>query len=110
MGGDMPNVTLQEINGPSKFTKKLEPGKSLDITTVWRGCFPSSISGYVIGANQENLLNNFAFAWNLRQFDATAPASATATLPASAIDAAADTAAAKTALDAAASDAVAAGR
>ena len=68
---DMPNVTLQEINGEKKFAKNLKKGESLTIKTVWRGCFPSSISGYTISSNVDDLTDNFGFWWNLRQIDNT---------------------------------------
>lgn len=64
-GMDFKHVNLQEINGAHKSTPKLEKGKSLVIQTIWRGCAPGqSISGYAWGAEQENPLDNFAFAIN----------------------------------------------
>lgn len=66
---DFPNVTLHEINGEHKFVSKLKKGESLTIKTVWRGCFPSSISGYTISSNADNLLDNAGFWWNLRKID-----------------------------------------
>lgn len=71
-GGTFHNVTLQEINGQHKFARTLSSTndsvpRSLTIRTVWSGCFPSSIAGYTIGAEQENLLDNFGFWMNVRQ-------------------------------------------
>lgn len=68
-GVDFPNVTLQEFNGETKFTKTLKKGQSMEIKTVWRACFPSSISGYTVSSNAENLLDNAGFWWNLRRID-----------------------------------------
>lgn len=74
--GNFKNVTLQEINGPKKFapwlssTGKIGDKKvprTLEIKTVWPGCFPSSIAGYAISDYQENLLDNAGFWWNLRE-------------------------------------------
>lgn len=67
--GNFKNVTLQEINGQKRFAKELKKGQSLEIKTVWPGCFPSSISGYTISDYQENLLDNAGFWWNLRKID-----------------------------------------
>lgn len=77
---DVPNVTLQEINGEKKFVKLLKQGDTLTIKTVWRGCFPSSIAGYTISSNADDLSDNFGFWWNLRQIDAAA-AKVTASAP-----------------------------
>ncbi|MEO9328009.1 hypothetical protein [Gordonia aurantiaca] len=68
-GADFPNVTLQEIGGATKFTRKLEKDKSMTIKTTWFGCFPSSISGYTISDYAENLLDNAGFWWNVRRID-----------------------------------------
>ncbi len=80
-GTTIHNVTLQEINGGSKFIKELKPGQSMatwnnntkrwvnPIETRWFGCFPSSISGYTIGAEAENLTNNFGYWQNWRRID-----------------------------------------
>lgn len=74
--GTFHNVTLQEINGQSKFARTLSSTRdnvprSMTIKTVWNGCFPSSIAGYTIGAEQENLLDNFGFWMNVRQQENT---------------------------------------
>lgn len=80
-GSTMHNVTLQEINGRSVFIKELKPGQTMSkwdnkanrwvrpIETRWPGCFPSSITGYTIGAEAENLANNFGFWQNFRRQD-----------------------------------------
>ncbi|MFC0314706.1 hypothetical protein ACFQNE_00940 [Gordonia phosphorivorans] len=74
--GTFKNVTLQEVNGPRKFAPTLSStGKvgdkkvprSLEIKTVWPGCFPSSIAGWAISDYQENLLDNAGFWWNLKE-------------------------------------------
>ncbi|MFT4128174.1 MAG: hypothetical protein QM662_18330 [Gordonia sp. (in: high G+C Gram-positive bacteria)] len=69
---DIPNVTLQEINAGKKFTPLLKKNKSLVISTDWRACFPSSIAGYTVSSNADNLANNYGYWWNLRQINATA--------------------------------------
>ncbi|MFW0787557.1 hypothetical protein AAFP35_23925 [Gordonia sp. CPCC 206044] len=80
-GSTMHNVTLQEFNGKRVFVKELKPGQSMSrwdnkanrwvrpIETRWFGCFPSSISGYTIGAEAENLLNNAGYWQNFRRMD-----------------------------------------
>lgn len=72
-GSTMHNVNLHEINGKSVYIKELKPGQTMSkwskkdnrwirpIETRWTGCFPSSISGYTIGAEAENLANNFGY-------------------------------------------------
>ncbi|GAC68148.1 hypothetical protein GS4_11_04200 [Gordonia soli NBRC 108243] len=70
-GSSLHNVTLQEINGPTKFIKELKPGQSMSkwngtrwvrpIETRWFGCFPSSISGYTIATEAENVFDNFGY-------------------------------------------------
>ncbi len=60
-GITMRNVTLQEINGQSRFSPNLAPGATLQIRTEQPGCFASSISGYVISDNREDLLDNYGF-------------------------------------------------
>ncbi|MFM9378766.1 hypothetical protein [Gordonia sp. VNK21] len=78
-GSSFKNVHLQELGGTSKFAPLLSPTgkdangkavpKSLEITTKWPGCFPSSISGYTISDYAENLVDNFGFWWNLRKIE-----------------------------------------
>ncbi|ACY23206.1 hypothetical protein Gbro_4039 [Gordonia bronchialis DSM 43247] len=80
-GSTMHNVTLQEINGRSVFIKELKPGQTMSkwsarenrwvrpIETRWTGCWPSSITGYTIGAEAENLTNNFGYWQNWRRAD-----------------------------------------
>ncbi|MGW0038681.1 hypothetical protein [Gordonia sp. NPDC003376] len=68
-GADFPNVTLQEFNGEKKFVRGLKRDQSLTIKTVWRGCFPSSIAGYTISSNADNLVDNAGFWWNMRQIE-----------------------------------------
>ncbi|EON34830.1 MULTISPECIES: hypothetical protein [Gordonia] len=67
--GDFRNVTLQEINGATKFKSQLKKNESLTIKTVWFGCFPSSIAGYAISDYAENLTDNAGFWWNVRRID-----------------------------------------
>lgn len=61
----MRNVTLQEINGQKRFATTLGPGKSLQIRTEQPGCFASSIAGYTISDNREDLLDNYGFYYTL---------------------------------------------
>ena len=61
----MRNVTLQEIQGQKRFASSLGPGKTLQIRTTQPGCFPSSISGYAISDNREDLLDNYGFYYTL---------------------------------------------
>ncbi|MGC4934680.1 hypothetical protein ACLQ3C_13480 [Gordonia sp. DT30] len=75
-GADFPNVTLQEFNGEHKFVSNLKKDQSLTIATDWRACFPSSISGYTISSNADNLLDNVGFWWNLRKLEEKAPKNA----------------------------------
>lgn len=92
--GTFHNVTLQEINGQSKFARTLSSTgkgadgkpvpKSLTIRTVWSGCFPSSIAGYAIGAEQENLFDNFGFWMNFRQQENASSSAAAGTAQAKA--------------------------
>lgn len=67
--GDFRNVTLQEINGATKFKSLLKKNESLTIKTTWFGCFPSSIAGYAISDYAENLTDNAGFWWNVRRID-----------------------------------------
>ncbi|MEH3156731.1 MAG: hypothetical protein PGN29_15870 [Gordonia paraffinivorans] len=61
----MRNVTLQEIQGQKRFAASLAPGKTLQIRTTQPGCFPSSISGYAISDNREDLLDNYGYWYTL---------------------------------------------
>lgn len=61
----MRNVTLQEIQGQKRFASTLGPGKTLQIRTTQPGCFPSSISGYAISDNREDLLDNYGYYFTL---------------------------------------------
>ncbi|MBD0863422.1 hypothetical protein IA539_19800 [Gordonia sp. zg691] len=67
--GEFRNVTLQEVNGATKFKAQLKKNESLTIKTVWFGCFPSSIAGYAISDYAENLTDNAGFWWNFRRID-----------------------------------------
>ncbi|MGV9825743.1 hypothetical protein [Gordonia sp. NPDC003429] len=89
-GYTMTNVTVTELGGATKkvpaLTKEqaqkagakdpratkageLLPGQAYTaFETTWRGCWPSSISGYTIGAQVEpNIFNNAGFWWNIDQ-------------------------------------------
>ncbi|MDL9938580.1 hypothetical protein QSJ18_17680 [Gordonia sp. ABSL1-1] len=80
-GTTIHNVTLTEINGNQVYIKELKPGQSMSkwnakqnrwvrpIETRWFGCFPSSISGFTVGAEAENLTNNFGYWQNWRRID-----------------------------------------
>ncbi|MGV9669526.1 hypothetical protein ACWDPV_02885 [Gordonia sp. NPDC003504] len=53
---------------------ELLPGqafKPAQLETTWRACFPSSISGYTIGQEVEDVTNNFGFWANVRQQQGT---------------------------------------
>ncbi|MFC3242957.1 hypothetical protein ACFOJ6_12010 [Gordonia humi] len=53
---------------------ELLPGQTFTaFTSTWQGCWPSSISGYAIGDQVENIFNNAGFWWNLRQIEPKAP-------------------------------------
>lgn len=77
-GSNMTNVTVTELGGPTKQVRiagqapgLLKPGQFYRyVETKWAGCWPSSISGYTIGQQVENLGNNFGFWANVRQFPA----------------------------------------
>ena len=74
-GSTMTNVNVTEFGGPTKKTAikgqpagVLKPGQFyMASETTWRSCFPSSISGYTIGAQTENILNNAGFWCNIDQ-------------------------------------------
>lgn len=78
-GSTITNVRLTEVAGATyspNFTADGQRARSLKagqefiaVKTTWAGCWPSSISGYVIGDQVENLANNFGFWWNVRQID-----------------------------------------
>ncbi|MEZ5212970.1 MULTISPECIES: hypothetical protein [unclassified Gordonia (in: high G+C Gram-positive bacteria)] len=102
-GSTMNNVTITEIGGATKtvpakkkgqkdsFGKviakdtragQLLPGQTyISVNTKWAGCWPSSISGYTIGAENEafQIQDNFGFWMNVRQQQAppNAPAPTT---------------------------------
>ncbi|RPA56899.1 hypothetical protein EF294_20150 [Gordonia oryzae] len=77
-GSTMTNVNVTEIGGATKQVRiagqpagLLKPGQFYRyVETKWAGCWPSSISGYTIGAQVENLANNFGFWANVRQIPA----------------------------------------
>ena len=74
----MNNVTVTEFGGatkrvPANLNKKknaagqLKPGQVyIAFDTTWKGCWPSSISGYTIGQEVENPFNNVGFWQNVR--------------------------------------------
>ncbi len=85
----MTGVSVTEFGGPSKLvparkgvkthksdgtavtvdTKagELWPGQTyISIDNKWRGCWPASISGYTIGKEVENPMNNVGFWQNVR--------------------------------------------
>ncbi|MGB3699540.1 MAG: hypothetical protein WBA05_19110 [Gordonia sp. (in: high G+C Gram-positive bacteria)] len=77
-GSTMTGVTVTEFNGATKWVpadKKagtkvgtLKPGKTyIAFDTTWKGCWPSSISGYTIGEQVENPMNNVGFWQNVRR-------------------------------------------
>ncbi|MEP9394763.1 hypothetical protein ABLE94_21255 [Gordonia sp. VNK1] len=94
-GSVMTNVSITEINGATKYvparsaadakaagainpraTKvgELLPGQAYTgFDTTWRACFPSSISGYTIGQQTENVFDkpNFGFWANVEQQQGT---------------------------------------
>lgn len=87
-GSTMTGVTVVEFGGPSKWvpaktkaqaaaagaynprktkTGELLPGQTaITHTNTWKGCWPSSISGYTIGEQVENPFNNVGFWQNVR--------------------------------------------
>lgn len=73
----MTNVRVFEINGPETWVSiprqprgVLRPGQSFRaVDTTWRGCWPSSVSGYTIASQTENLANNWGFWANIDQRD-----------------------------------------
>lgn len=76
-GSPMTNVWVHEIAGASKRVAiKGQPGGVLRpnqtyiaVSTTWPGCWPSSISGYTIGDQVENIFNNAGFWANVRSID-----------------------------------------
>lgn len=68
-GSDMTGVQITEVMGASKQVKVgnqpagvLKPGQYYRLVdTTWRGCWPSSVSGYTIGHQTENVLDNAGF-------------------------------------------------
>ncbi len=52
---------------PGTEAVRVEPrtGKTLQIRTTQPGCFPSSISGYAISDNREDLLDNYGYYYTL---------------------------------------------
>lgn len=78
-GSTMTGVTVTEINGATKTVKLpnqpagvLKAGQTyMAVTTTWNGCWPSSISGYTIGAQVENIANNWGYWSNSRQMPGT---------------------------------------
>ncbi|WP_132992918.1 hypothetical protein [Gordonia zhaorongruii] len=77
-GSTMTGVTVTEFGGPTKWvpankerdTKvgELEAGQtSVTVSTKWKGCWPSSVSGYTIARQVENPFNNAGFWQNVRR-------------------------------------------
>ncbi|WOC11858.1 hypothetical protein [Gordonia sp. MP11Mi] len=77
-GSTMHKVTITEFGGPTKWvpankTRKTKVGDlqagqtSVLFSTKWKGCWPSSISGYTISEQVENPLNNVGFWQNVRK-------------------------------------------
>ncbi|MCF8571098.1 hypothetical protein L5G32_12550 [Gordonia sp. HY002] len=74
----MHKVTVTEFGGPTKWVPAskalktkvgdLKPGQTATLfSTKWKGCWPSSISGYTISEQVENPLNNAGFWQNVRR-------------------------------------------
>lgn len=68
--GTMTGVSITEIAGQSRMVQvdddqpagELRKGQSYRLVdTTWRGCWPSSVSGYTIGHQTENILDNAGF-------------------------------------------------
>lgn len=80
-GSTMTGVTVTEFGGETKLlpAKKtngkvtqaagvLKAGQTvITVTNKWRGCWPASISGYTIGDQIENPLNNVGYWQNFRR-------------------------------------------
>ncbi|MBY4571416.1 hypothetical protein ACN95_15460 [Gordonia sihwensis] len=81
-GSTMTGVTVTEFGGASKWVPQtkdkdgkitnklgeLKPGKTfVAFDTTWKGCWPASISGYTIGQQVENPMNNVGFWQNVRR-------------------------------------------
>ncbi|NLG47005.1 hypothetical protein [Gordonia sp. (in: high G+C Gram-positive bacteria)] len=80
-GSTMTGVTVSELGGANRWvpankargtkTGQLKPGQtSIVFDTKWKGCWPSSISGYTIGQQVENPFNNGGFWQNVRRAEA----------------------------------------
>lgn len=71
----MTGVSITELNGSSKLVKvgKQAPGELRKgqyyrlVDTTWNGCWPSSVAGYTIGHQAENVFDNAGFWANVRQ-------------------------------------------
>ncbi|MEE3853275.1 hypothetical protein VZC37_23255 [Gordonia sp. LSe1-13] len=71
----MHGVTVTELFGAAKSpnfrgqpARSLKPGQTfIAFDTTWEGCWPSSISGYAIATETEDLLDNWGFWANVRQ-------------------------------------------
>ncbi|NMO03596.1 hypothetical protein HH308_20480 [Gordonia sp. TBRC 11910] len=78
-GSTMTGVNVTEINGGTRQVKlpnqawgELRPGQTfISVDTTWNGCWPASISGYTIGAQVENVFNNYGYWSNSRQMPGT---------------------------------------
>ncbi|GEE00028.1 hypothetical protein nbrc107696_04740 [Gordonia spumicola] len=77
-GSTMTGVTVTEFGGATKTVKadkakgtsagQLKAGQTAILfDTTWKGCWPSSISGYTIGQQVENPFNNAGFWQNTRK-------------------------------------------
>ncbi|WP_026917525.1 hypothetical protein [Gordonia shandongensis] len=84
-GSTMTGVTVSEFGGANRWVPagKYTPAKGKTVktkrgelragqtaivfSTKWKGCWPSSISGYTIGQQVENPFNNVGFWQNVRK-------------------------------------------
>ncbi|MFT3716131.1 MAG: hypothetical protein QM774_09345 [Gordonia sp. (in: high G+C Gram-positive bacteria)] len=74
-GSDMHNVSITEVAGASRLVKVgSQPAGLLKanqyyylVNTTVKGCWPSSISGYTIGQEVENPMNNYGIWFNVNQ-------------------------------------------
>ena len=73
--GTMNGVTISEFGGATKSVKvgnqpagQLKKGQFYRlVNTTWKACFPSSVSGYTIGREVENPVDNVGFWMNFQQ-------------------------------------------
>ena len=61
-GSTMTGVHVAEFGGANKFVGTLKPGGfKRTVENKWRGCWPASVSGYTIGDQVENPINNVGY-------------------------------------------------